>query len=399
MAVKENKRENKNHNMVLRGVTWHFIAKINGKKVKRALSQSIAESRRLRDNYLREIMLHGDVPDRRPKPKEGQLFGEAAEEWIKIVAKEIKISTLADYRYSMNRYILPYFGNRPISNIGYLEIRKFVSELTCSAKRINNVLVPMRSVLKMAFLDGTIDRNPMDRIKNVKVTKPDIYPLSMEEVKLVLDCVSPRFRNFFIVALFTGMRFGEMAALKWKHVDFKLRVIKVRETLVMGETGRPKTKKSVRDVRMLPPVVEALRNQMKMTMGKQGDYVFLNQYGKPVEPMPTNFHVWKPALKKAGLEPRSLYQTRHTFATLMLDAGEHPGWVQKMMGHETMQMIYEKYYSYIKNYERNEGSAFMERVYNPAAEKNASDMNEASEKGTPKGTQKKRELEPRILTP
>ncbi len=50
----------------------------------------------------------------------------------------------------------------------------------------------------------------------------------------------------------------------------------------------------------------------------------------------------------------------------MLDAGEHPGWVQKMMGHETLQMIYEKYYSYIKNYERDEGSAFMEKVFTPA---------------------------------
>ncbi|HQL91668.1 MAG TPA: tyrosine-type recombinase/integrase [Syntrophales bacterium] len=127
-------------------------------------------------------------------------------------------------------------------------------------------------------------------------------------------------------------------------------------------------------------------------MGKS-EYVFLNQYGKPLEPMPTNFHVWKPALKKAGLEPRSLYQTRHTFATLMLDAGAHPGWVQKMMGHETMQMIYEKYYSYIKNYERDEGSAFMERVYNPPK------SDAALEKGDPKGTQKEREPGPQILTP
>ena len=261
------------------------------------------------------------------------------------------------------------------------------------------MLVPMRSVLKMAFLSEIIEKNPMDRVKNVKVTKPDIYPLSMEEVKLVLDNVSPRFRNFFIVAFFSGMRFGEMAALKWKHVDFRQGNIKVRETLVMGETGSPKTKKSVRDIRMLPPVVEALRNQMKVTMGKTGDYVFLNQYGKPVLPMPTNTHVWKPALKKAGLEPRSLYQTRHTFATLMLDGGEHPGWVQKMMGHETMQMIYEKYYSYIKNYERNEGSAFMERVYTPAAEKNEADPGKASAEGTPKGPQNKRELGPQILTP
>jgi hypothetical protein len=55
-----------------------------------------------------------------------------------------------------------------------------------------------------------------------------------------------------------------------------------------------------------------------------------------------------------------------TVATLMLDAGEHPGWVQKMMGHETMQMIYERYYSYIKKYERDEGAAFMTNVYGPS---------------------------------
>ena len=393
MAVK-----NLNHHLVLRGVTWHFVTKINGKKVKRALSQSITKARELRDELLREVVLNGEIPSREPQNGPGPLFGEMALEWFEVMKKEVKKSTLEDYKYSMNRYILPRFGNDPMSEIGYLEIRKFVSELACSHKRKNNVLVPMRSVLKMAFLNGDIDQNPMDRIKNVKVTKPDIYPLSMEEVKLVLEHVSPRFRNFFIVAFFTGMRFGEMAALKWKHVDFKHGVIRVRETLVKGETGRPKTKKSVRDIRMLPPVVEAIRDQRKVTMGKT-EYIFLNQYGKPVEPMPTNFHVWKPALKKAGLDPRSLYQTRHTFATLMLDAGEHPGWVQKMMGHETLQMIYEKYYSYIKNYERDEGSAFMERVYSPAAKKNEADTVEAPAKGEPKGTQKEREPGLQILTP
>jgi integrase len=124
---------------------------------------------------------------------------------------------------------------------------------------------------------------------------------------------------------------------------------------------------------MLPPVIEALRNQRKQTVGKS-DYVFLNQYGNTLDPGPMNFYVWKPVLKKLGLEPRSLYQTRHTFATLMLDAGEHPGWVQKMMGHETLQMIYEKYYSYIKNYEREEGSAFMDKVFNPSIKSSGDDI-------------------------
>ena len=108
--------------------------------------------------------------------------------------------------------------------------------------------------------------------------------------------------------------------------------------------------------------MEALRKQRERTMGKT-DYVFLNQKGRPLLPNSINYHIWKPALKSAGLSPRSLYQTRHTFATLMLDAGELPGWVQKMMGHSSMKMILERYYAYIKNYQRDDGVAFMENVF------------------------------------
>ena len=156
-----------------------------------------------------------------------------------------------------------------------------------------------------------------------------------------------------------------MAGLKWSRVDFKLGIIKIQETRVRGEEGRPKTKGSIRNVEMLPPVVEALKDQEKVTRGKS-DYVFLNYYDRPLLPNSVSFHVWKPALKEAGLKARSLYQTRHTFATLMLDAGELPGWVQKMMGHESLKMILERYYSFIRNYQRDDGSTFMANVYNPS---------------------------------
>jgi integrase len=116
-------------------------------------------------------------------------------------------------------------------------------------------------------------------IGSPKVTKPDIHPLSMEKVNKFLDNVHVQYRNFFVIAFFAGLRFGEMSVLKWKNVDFKLGVIKVRETRVRGEEGRPKTKRSVRDVTMLPPVVKAMRDQRKYTMGKS-EYVFLNQYGR-----------------------------------------------------------------------------------------------------------------------
>jgi len=102
MAVK-----NLNHHLVLRGVTWHFVTKVKRKKVRKALSQSISEARQLRDELLREVVLHGDIPTRRPQNGPGPLFGEMAKEWVEIIKKEIKKSTLTDYRYSMNRYVLP----------------------------------------------------------------------------------------------------------------------------------------------------------------------------------------------------------------------------------------------------------------------------------------------------
>jgi integrase len=372
-----------------RGDVHYFVAMNNGKRIKMALTKSLTQSRKLRDNYLKEILIYGDIQRNEASGKE-KLFGEVAKQWVKLMPQKVKSSTLDDYRDAMNHYILPRFGNVPISDIDFLDVEECRSEMACSNKRKNNVLVPMRSVMKFAHRAGLIEKNPMLLVENLKTDKPEIHPLSIEEVHRFLDAVNPLYKIFFIVAFFTGMRFGEMSALKWKNVDFKLGVIKVRETRVKGEEDRPKTPGSVRDIKMLPPVVDALRSQRKITMGKS-DYVFLNYYDRPLIPGSVNLHTWKPALEKAGLKSRSLYQTRHTFATLMLDAGELPGWVQKMMGHASLKMILERYYSYIKNYQRDDGSAFMENVYAQSVEKDENHVqkDKKSENFTPNLPQKK----------
>ena len=358
------KKNKKDHNLEKREDVWYFVAMINGKRIKKALSRSITEARTLRDDYINEINLYGFIKKDEPV-KESKLFGEVAEQWVKIMPQKVKSSTLKDYRGALNYYILPRFGNVPINDIDFLDVEELRSEMKCSNKRKNNVLVPMRSLMKFALRAGLIDKNPMDLVENLSVSKPEFYPLSIDEVHRFLDVVKRLYKNFFIVAFYAGMRFGEMAGLKWKNVDFRLGVIKVRETRVRGEEGPPKTPGSIRDIKMLLPVVEALRDQRKATMGRS-EYVFLNYDGRPLLPNSVSYRIWKPALKKAGLKPRSLYQTRHTFATLMLDAGELPGWVQKMMGHASMKMILERYYSFIKNYQRDDGSAFMDNVYSPS---------------------------------
>ena len=353
--------KNKNHHLRKIGDTWYFERMVDGKRIKKALSNSLVNARRVRDQYLQEIMFNGDIqrPEVKDSADDGLLFGEFAVNWAKIIEKRIKYSTFRGYRSAMNAYILKAFGNRPIGNISYLDIENFISELDCSGKRINNILVPLRSVFKLAFKSGIIDQNIMIMVENRKVEKPQINPLSIEEVNRVLECVQPFYRPFFVVAFFTGMRAGEMSALKWKNVDFDRRIIKVVETRVYGEEGRPKTNSSYRDIDMLPMVYDALKEQALRTR-LQGKYVFLNQGHKPIEIETLRKNAWSKGLEKGGLEYRPVIQTRHTFATMMVSSGENLGWIQKMMGHSSLKMITDKYFTYIPNMTHNDGSKFLE---------------------------------------
>lgn len=137
----------------------------------------------------------------------------------------------------------------------------------------------MREVFEFAQLAGTVEKNPMDLIKSPKARKPEIHPLYVEGVNLFLKNVHPECKNFFTVAFLTGMRFGEMSVLKWRKMDFAHSVIEDKESGVQGEEWPLKTLSSAHDINMLPPVIEALREQRKSTMARS-EYVFLNQHGR-----------------------------------------------------------------------------------------------------------------------
>lgn len=181
----------------------------------------------------------------------------------------------------------------------------------------------------------------------------------MDEVNLFLEHVHPFYRPYFVVAFFTGMRAGEMSALKWGNVDFPRKGVKVVETRVYGEEGRPKTNSSYRDIDMLPMVYEALKEQERRTR-LRSKYVFLNPDDRPIEIETLRKNAWSKGLKSAGLDYRPAIQTRHTFATMMISAGENLGWVQRMMGHSSLKMITDKYFAYLPNMTHMDGSRFME---------------------------------------
>ena len=350
----------KNHHLEKRDKVWYFVAMVRDKRIKKALTTSVTEARKLRDEYLDEIRTNGDIQRVEPET-DGMLFGKVAKKWAKQKVKRVKSSSWRDYRSIMNKHVLPHFGNTPMKDITCYDVEDFIDELDCGNKRKNNVLVPIRSVFKYASKGGIIDKNIMLDVENLKPEGTKIKPLTINEVKEVVEHVLPHFKCFCTVAFFTGMRFGEMAVLKWKNVDLERGIIRVVETRVYGEEGEPKTAKSKRDIELLSPVREALAIQQQST-GKD-KYVFRDAEGRLLVTDHVRKQIWKPALEKAGIEYRPMLQTRHTFATMMIDAGEDLGWVQNQLGHASLQMIYTRYYSWVKKSTRNDGSAFMKGMY------------------------------------
>jgi integrase len=134
----------------------------------------------------------------------------------------------------------------------------FLRVAASSNPRINKILNPLRQILCEAA-DRFDFRTPFHNIKQLKVKRTDVDPFSLEEVKTIINTVRADFKQYFTVRFFTGMRTGEVHGLKWKNVDFEGRLLMVRETIVDGEEGDPKTYSSRRDIHMSQLVYDALK--------------------------------------------------------------------------------------------------------------------------------------------
>ncbi|CAM3881607.1 Arm DNA-binding domain-containing protein [Rheinheimera salexigens] len=291
------------------------------------------------------------------------LFSTFSVEWLAENEGVWKTSYAENVKSIYDNYLLDYFGSQRLDEISRTDIIKFRATLTkpqSSGKRISNdwinhIMTQLHRVMVEAAKRFEFT-NPYQDIKPLKIDKPLINPLTLQEVRIFLAGVRADFRNYYNVRFFTGLRTGEIDGLKWKYVDFDRRQIIVHETIVNGRLETPKNSGSYRAVHMSSVVYNALQAQKLIT--RDNEYVFCNGNGNTLDHRNITKRVWRPTLELLGLQPRRAYETRHTAATLWLAAGENPEWIAKQLGHSSTKMLFERYSRYVPNITRQDGSAF-----------------------------------------
>ena len=294
------------------------------------------------------------------------LFKEFTELWFKQKQIEWRDSYQQKVSIVIKDYLIPAFGNQVLSKIKKSALLNFRASLakethgkdqtSLKASRINQIMTPLRMILNDAAERYDFE-SPYKNINNLKESKIEVTPFSLEEVHKILTAVREDFRPYYTIRFFTGMRTSEIDGLQWKNIDLQRREIHIREALVNGVLGGTKTYGSDRTIQMNDRVYQAFLQQKSLNNGKS-DFVFCNRDGGPLDYHLVNMRVWHPILRFLGLTPRRAYQTRHTAATLWLAAGENPEWVARQLGHSTTEMLFRVYSRYIPNVTRRDGSAF-----------------------------------------
>jgi integrase len=312
----------------------------------------------IKKNHHKELIRIYDIKST-PK-KQSTNFNEYALSNFALKSSSRKAGTIKDYNKIYKSKIQPFFKNYDLTDIKRNDLMIWQDNLVKSGlagKTISSIRGVFNFILEEARKDELIEKNYFTLVDKIKINSAPITPFSLDEVKLILsksdECWQ---KNLIQIAFFTGLRSGELLGLKWEDINFISNTISIKRAVRDGKIDAPKTQSSVRTIDMLPLVKDALLKQKQETFLKRS-FVFLNYLGNHFyDNASIRKGYWKNILTLTGLDHRDMYQTRHTFASMMIGAGEDILWVSQMLGHSTPDTTLRVYAKYIKNDKVNRAS-------------------------------------------
>lgn len=334
---------------------------LDGRARFQTVGRKLAEARRQRD-LLSAKALRGEllVPVRKT-------FAELAEVWLEGFAAQVAAGergerTLENYRYHLERNLLPAFGRRQLAEISTDDCARLIASLRAkglAAKTIAGALVPLGRIFALALRRGYIGDNPLRRLEaseRPRIQRREQRVLTHEEIAKLLEAAPARYRPFIACALYTGMRLSELLGLTWADVDLQEGLIRVRYQLSRARQDQParrvrlKTSSAVRDMPLLPQLGALLRrHKLASVHSEPSDYVFATGVGsalafRNVERRGLRRAAEKASLNRPGEAPLRVHDLRHTFAShLIVDLKLDVAHVSRILGHARPSITLDTY--------------------------------------------------------
>ena len=267
-----------------------------------------------------------------------------------------KRSTLMDYESHLRVHLAPFFGAKPLHRVEARDVEAFIAAKRREGrapKSVLNYVGLLHSIFEFGQRRGWASTNPCKLVDKPRVgaTDADIRFLDQAELEALLraaptDDVGRVDRLMWLTAAMTGLRQGELLALRWRDVDWLAGRLRVRRSFVRGEFGTPKSHRSSRSVPLADRVAVELDTQHRTTAyGGDDDLVFGHPHlGTPME-RSRLLKRYKAAATAAGLRDVRFHDLRHTFGTRMAAAGVPMRTLQEWMGHREYKttLIYADY--------------------------------------------------------
>ncbi len=288
--------------------------------------------------------------------------------WMEEYKKpSLRPTTYEGYNFIIKTHITPAtIGNIQLRHIQPSDLQRFYNAKLesgradgkggLSPRMIRYIHAILHGALKQAVREGLVIRNVTEAVTLPRHQRKEFTPLTQEQVIKFLNSIkNDKFYPAILLDLGSGLRLGELLALRWQDVDLKNAVIRVRQSLasVKGQWlfQEPKSEKSRRSIPIPKDIITELKahkarqNQEKLLAGtayQDHDLVFAMPDGNPLKVRSFQEHFEK-LLSNAGMPRVRFHDLRHTYATLLLEAGEHPKVVQELLGHSQITMTLDTY--------------------------------------------------------